>query len=82
MGKRKTDDATAAQRTPRDGGRANYGAHESRRECAGCGSVESTVDSVRRTGRLIVRYRVCLACKRRRITQDVIPVGDSFPAIA
>ena len=64
-------DATADTARP-SRARANYGANENRRTCPACGSAESTVEGVRQTGRLIVRYRECRACRRRRTTQEIV----------
>jgi hypothetical protein len=83
MAKRKTEPEQTEAKRPyiqapmatdpgRARSRANYGANENRRTCAECGSAESAVTSVRQTGRLIVRYRKCLACGRRRPTQEIV----------
>lgn len=52
--------------------RANYGSAENRRSCHKCQCTESNVQSVRKVGRLIQRYRVCSKCGARRSTQEVI----------
>ncbi len=50
--------------------RANYTANENNRTCQKCGSSDSKVDSLRRHVRMVVRYRICLNCGARRVTQD------------
>jgi hypothetical protein len=52
--------------------RANYGSAENRRTCQKCESTESNVQSIRRTDRLVIRYRVCSKCGTRRATQEVL----------
>jgi len=71
-GKGKAKSKATTTTAGRPEGRANYGPRENRRECHACGSVESTVESMRRTGGMIVRYRVCKACGRRRVTQELV----------
>lgn len=51
--------------------RANYGSAENNRVCRKCGSAASSVESVRKTGRMTVRYRICSACGTRRTTQEI-----------
>ena len=51
---------------------SNYGANENRRTCHACQSVNSRIDTIRRLSRMIIRYRVCRDCGRRRTTQEVI----------
>ncbi len=53
-------------------GRANYSAGENRRTCQKCGSAASTVDSMRRTGKMVIRYRICGNCGQRRVTQEIL----------
>jgi hypothetical protein len=54
-------------------GRANYGAHENKRTCHKCQSAASGITSMRRTGRMTVRYRQCLDCGANRATQELAP---------
>jgi hypothetical protein len=60
-------------------GKANYGCAEDRRICHKCGSGNSRVIGMRRTGRMIIRYRECLDCKdgtgkqTKRTTQEILP---------
>ena len=56
--------------------RANYGANEDRRVCRRCGSNASHVDKTVQTQRRVVRYRICLECGMRRVTQKTLPTGD------
>jgi hypothetical protein len=51
---------------------SNYGANENRRTCHACQSVNSRIDTIRRVGQMIVRYRVCRDCGRRRTTQEMV----------
>lgn len=53
--------------------RANYSADETARRCQQCGSPDSTVEKTRMTGRLVIRYRICSQCGRRRTTRDICP---------
>jgi hypothetical protein len=52
--------------------RANYGSAENKRTCDKCGSDASKIDSVRQTGRVVIRYRICTNCGKRRTTQQVL----------
>jgi len=52
-------------------GKANYGATENRRVCHKCGSSASKVNSTKKTGRTIIRYRECLKCQALRCTQEI-----------
>jgi hypothetical protein len=61
----------AVKKAARSMGRANYGATENGRACK-CGCDGSRIDSMRQAGRMIVRYRVCLECGRRRTTQQIV----------
>jgi len=53
--------------------RANYGSNEDRRACPRCHGTESEVTSTRKAGRMVIRYRRCLACGTRRVTQQILP---------
>jgi hypothetical protein len=66
--KAETTTTTTAMRRPR----ANYGSAENRRRCHSCGSGDSDVTSVRHVGRMTIRYRRCLDCGRRRVTQEFL----------
>lgn len=50
--------------------RANYAASETNRLCK-CGSGISTVETTRKTGRIIYRYRIC-ECGLRRVSREEI----------
>lgn len=56
-------------------GKANYGADESNRHCHKCGSRNSNVVNVRKTGRMIIRYRVCCDCGTRRTTKEIFSMS-------
>ena len=53
-------------------GRANYGSNENRRVCHACGKPNSRIETIRKTGRITIRYRICLDCGRRRTTQETV----------
>ena len=52
--------------------RANYGPRENGRECFKCGCTASKVGTTRTTGDLVLRYRTCLECGQRRVTQELV----------
>jgi hypothetical protein len=54
------------------GSASNYGANENRRTCHACQSVNSRIDTIRRLAKMIIRYRVCRDCGRRRTTQEIV----------
>jgi len=63
--------ASRIERPPR----ANYSADETKRRCHKCGSGDSTVTNTRKTGRVVLRYRMCSSCGARRVTRDTMAEG-------
>jgi DNA-directed RNA polymerase subunit M/transcription elongation factor TFIIS len=52
---------------------AHYGPWENKRTCDACGSPESVNKRTRTAGRMTVRYRQCLKCGKKRVTQEIDP---------